>query len=299
MISAGNEGLVGLESPSCISTSISVGSTDNADVVQPFSNRSSLMTFFAPGLNIETSSSSPAGSFAVVSGTSPSTANVAGAWAVLKQRSPAATVTAIETRPPDHGCADFHKRVRDSADQRRGGSRGARADRAAERGVAQGSRRRRHTDLPLSLVAVNNPSTEPRQSATATIVMTFNKAITAATATVTEGVATAAAPSFSGNDVIVGLTGVSNAQYVTVSLTGVAAADGTSGGSGSVRIGFLLGDVNQNRVISIADLGLVNQQLSQLVTSANYLKDVNASGTLSVADKGIANANLTRSLPAP
>jgi hypothetical protein len=57
--------------------------------------------------------------------------------------------------------------------------------------------------------------------------------------------------------------------------------------------------VNQNRVVSVADLGLVNAQLAQQVTVANYLKDVNASGTLTVGDKGITNANLTTSLPAP
>jgi hypothetical protein len=66
-----------------------------------------------------------------------------------------------------------------------------------------------------------------------------------------------------------------------------------------VRIGFLVGDVNQNRVVSLADLGLVNAQLAQAVTAANFLKDANASGTLSLADKGIANANLAKALPAP
>ena len=44
---------------------------------------------------------------------------------------------------------------------------------------------------------------------------------------------------------------------------------------------------------------MVNAQLSQPVTAANYLKDVNASGTLTLADKGITNANLTKALPAP
>jgi trimeric autotransporter adhesin len=152
-------------------------------------------------------------------------------------------------------------------------------------------------NVPLSLV-VTNPTTEPRQGATATIVMTFDSAIISANAAVTEGTATAGAPTFSGNDVIVPLTGVTDQHYVTVSLTNVASATHT-GGNGAVRLGFLLGDVNQNRVISVADLGLVNAQLAQVVTAANYLKDVNASGTLTVADKGITNANLTHALPAP
>jgi uncharacterized protein (TIGR03118 family) len=158
-------------------------------------------------------------------------------------------------------------------------------------------------DLPLSLVAApginHNPATESRQGPAHTVVFTFDKPVTAATATITEGTATAGAPSFSGNAVIVGLTGAPDQQYVTVTLANVASPDGGTGGSGSARVGFLLGDVNQSRVVSVADLGLVNAQLSQPVTAANYLLDVNVSGTLSLADKGIANASLTRALAAP
>jgi hypothetical protein len=153
-------------------------------------------------------------------------------------------------------------------------------------------------DLPLSAVATA-PTIEPRSGPAQTIVFTFDKPITAVTSTITEGTATAVAPVFAGNTVVIGLTGVTNPQYVTVSLSAVASADGGSGGSGAVRVGFLLGDVNGNRVVSIADLALVNAQLAQAVTATNFLKDVNASGTLSVADKGIANANLTKSLPPP
>jgi protocatechuate 3,4-dioxygenase beta subunit len=153
-------------------------------------------------------------------------------------------------------------------------------------------------DLPLSAVTTN-PTTEPRIGPVQTIVFTFDKPITSATATITEGTAVAGTPTFSGNDVIVGLTGVTDQHYVTIVLADVASADGGTGGSASVRVGFLLGDVNQNRVVTVADLGLVNAQLAQLVTAANFLKDVNASGTLSVADKGLTQANLTRSLPAP
>jgi hypothetical protein len=153
-------------------------------------------------------------------------------------------------------------------------------------------------DLTLSLVTTN-PTTEPRTGPSQTIVFTFDRPINAAVAAVTEGAATAGTPTFSGNTVVVGLTNVTNQQYVTVALTSVASTDGGTGGSASVRIGFLLGDVNQNRVVTLADLGLVNQQLAQLVTAANYLKDVNVSGTLSLADKGITNTQLTKALPAP
>jgi hypothetical protein len=154
-------------------------------------------------------------------------------------------------------------------------------------------------DLPLSLADIHNPTTEPRQGPNQMLVFTFDKAITGATASITEGVATAETPTFSGNEVIVGLTGVTNKQYVTVALTGVASTDGGSGGSASVRIGFLAGDVNQNRAVTVSDVVLVNNQIAHSVTAANYLKDLNASGAITVGDKVIANANVTKSLPAP
>jgi hypothetical protein len=153
-------------------------------------------------------------------------------------------------------------------------------------------------DLALS-AATTTPTTEPRRGPAQTVVFTFDKAINGATASVDEGIATAATPTFSGNDVVVGLTGVTDQQYVTVGLDSVASTDGGSGGCGVVRVGFLVGDVSQNRVVTVSDLAQVNAQLAQIVTSANFLKDVNASGTLSVADRAVTNANLTRNLPAP
>jgi Subtilase family len=152
-------------------------------------------------------------------------------------------------------------------------------------------------DLALSSV-LTNPTTEPRTGPSHQLVFTYDKALNAATATVTEGTATPSS-SIVGSTVVVNLTGVPNAHYVTVTLSGVGSTDGGTGGTGVARAGFLVGDVNQNRVVTVADLGLVNAQLAQVVTAANFLKDVNASGTLTVADKGLTNAQLTAALPAP
>jgi hypothetical protein len=153
-------------------------------------------------------------------------------------------------------------------------------------------------DLPL-VPTPTNPTIEPRQGPTHTIVFTFDRIVVSGNAAVTEGIATAGAPTFNGTEMTVPLTGVGNAQYVTVAVSNVAGSDGSTGGAGSVRIGLLRGDANQSRVVSVADLGLVNAALAQSVTAANYLKDVNATGTLTVADKGVTNAALTNSLPPP
>jgi hypothetical protein len=155
---------------------------------------------------------------------------------------------------------------------------------------------------PFDLVTntvITNPTTEPRTGPTHNMVFTFDKPVIAGVATVTEGTAVAGTPVFNASTMTVPLTGVTNQQYVTVAVSNVASADGGAGGSGVMRIGYLLGDVSQNRVVSIADLAQVNAQLAQQVTAANFLKDINASGTLSVADKAIANANLTKALSAP
>jgi hypothetical protein len=153
-------------------------------------------------------------------------------------------------------------------------------------------------DLPLSTVSTN-PTTEPRLGPLQTIVFTFDKPVNAATVTVTEGTAVAATPTFTGNDVIVNLSGVNNQQYVTVSLSNVSSADGSSGGTGAVRVGYLACDVNQNRVVTVGDLVLINQQIAHAVTASNYLKDVNASGAISVGDLLLANGHVTQALPAP
>jgi len=127
----------------------------------------------------------------------------------------------------------------------------------------------------------------------------FDKTVSTGLATVTEGSAVTGVPIFNGSEMIVPLRGVINQQYVTVSVTAVTSTDGSSGGSGSIRVGFLAGDVNQNRAVTLSDLGQVNAQIAQFMTGANFLKDVNASGTLSLSDKGAANAQLTKTLPAP
>ena len=151
--------------------------------------------------------------------------------------------------------------------------------------------------LPLSLNPLN-PTTEPRQGPTHSIVLNFDKPITSATASITEGTATVSSPFPLGTQMSLTLSGVADRQYVTISLTNLTSPDGSTG-SASLRIGFLAGDVNQSRTVSLADLGLVNAVLAQPVTMSNYLRDVNASGTITIADKGITNANLTKSLSPP
>ncbi len=84
-----------ISAPACISTAVSVGSTDKNDVVSSFSDVGSFLSLFAPGGSIDSSLLNA--SYGVLSGTSMATPHVAGAWTVLKQAAPSASVTTILT----------------------------------------------------------------------------------------------------------------------------------------------------------------------------------------------------------
>ncbi len=156
-------------------------------------------------------------------------------------------------------------------------------------------------DLTLSANPLS-PSTEPRTGGTGhahTLVFKFDQPVTGGNAAVSEGTATLGAPTFSGNEMTVPLTGVTNAQYVSVTVSNVTPAGGGGVGGGSARLGFLFGDVNQSRQVLVSDVGLVNSSLLQPVTSANFLRDVNIDGKILVSDVGLTNSVLLTKLPAP
>ena len=94
VIAAGNDASGSeIASPACISSAISVGSTDKSNQVSYFSNVASFLSLFAPGDGIN--SSVPGGGFAQLSGTSMAAPHVAGTWAIMRQAAPAASVSTI------------------------------------------------------------------------------------------------------------------------------------------------------------------------------------------------------------
>jgi subtilisin len=94
VIAAGNSGSGNsIASPGCISTAISVGSTDKNDDVSSYSDVAPFLSLFATGRAI--TSSVPGGGYATFNGTSMATPHVAGAWAVIRQAAPGAGVSLI------------------------------------------------------------------------------------------------------------------------------------------------------------------------------------------------------------
>jgi hypothetical protein len=102
VIASGNSGIpFAMTAPACISSAVSVGSTNKNDTVSSFSNVAPFLSLFAPGDSI--TSSVTGGTYAAASGTSMATPHVAGAWAVLREAAPNASVSEILASLRDTG----------------------------------------------------------------------------------------------------------------------------------------------------------------------------------------------------
>lgn len=82
-----------IATPACLSSSISVAATTDADQVAGFSNVAEFLDLLAPGSSI--TSSVPGGGLETWRGTSMAAPHVAGAWGVLRQKYPEADVAGI------------------------------------------------------------------------------------------------------------------------------------------------------------------------------------------------------------
>lgn len=65
----------------------------------------------------------------------------------------------------------------------------------------------------------------------------------------------------------------------------------------SVQVGFLMGDVNGNRVVNASDIGVVKSQSGNAVTAANFRDDVTADGSLNATDISLTKSRSGTGLP--
>ena len=90
---------------------------------------------------------------------------------------------------------------------------------------------------------------------------------------------------------------MTNAQYLTVTLTGVTDVAGNSGNVLSPQMGVLIGDVNASGRVDSGDVSLVRQQTLQTITTSNFREDINASGRIDAGDVSVARQQALTSLP--
>jgi hypothetical protein len=95
---------------------------------------------------------------------------------------------------------------------------------------------------------------------------------------------------------IVNLSGLTNAQIVTLDLVNVTDSAGNSGNvSASMKV--LVGDTNGDGFVNSADIGQTKSQSGVAVTNGNFREDVNADGFLNSADIALVKSASGTALP--
>ncbi len=150
-------------------------------------------------------------------------------------------------------------------------------------------------DAPMPL---NGSGVEPRNgSGNYTTVLHFDMPMQSGNATVTSGVGSVSSVSFSGNDMLVNLSGVADQQRLTVTGTNLTGVNGGVLPSASITMGFLLGDTNGNGVVNASDVGQTKAQSGQNTTGSNFRNDVNVNGVINASDVGLVKSRSGASLP--
>jgi Beta-propeller repeat/Dockerin type I domain len=96
---------------------------------------------------------------------------------------------------------------------------------------------------------------------------------------------------------VVNLTGVTNAQSITVNIADVQDSAGGFSSGFSGRMGVLVGDVNGNGLVNSTDAGQVQSQSGQAVTVSNFRQDVNGNGIINSTDTSIVQSHSGTGLP--
>jgi uncharacterized delta-60 repeat protein len=151
-------------------------------------------------------------------------------------------------------------------------------------------------DIPLPLTG--NVGIECRSGGATNdyqMIINFATTVTVGSASVTSGTGSVSSFSVTGPQVTVNLTGVTNAQRITVTLMNVN--DGTHMGNVPVSMGVLIGDVNGNAIVNASDVSLTKSQVGQPVSGSNFREDVNANGTISATDVALVKSKVGTALP--
>ena len=132
------------------------------------------------------------------------------------------------------------------------------------------------------------------------LVFTFSNPLTnVSSASVSSGAGSIASSNIGANaaEYIVNLTGVTNAQAVTVSLSNVQDLAGNQSASVTATMSVLLGDTSADGSVNSADIGQTKSQSGNLVSGSNFRQDVTVDGNINSADIGLVKSKSGTALP--
>jgi hypothetical protein len=131
-----------------------------------------------------------------------------------------------------------------------------------------------------------------------TLVVTFSNNLAGGNASVTSGVGkVAGAPAISGNTITVTLTGVTNAQTLSVTLNSLTDQFLQTLPDTAVNMSVLIGDVNGNGTVNASDITAVKVRSGEPPSNANFRTDVNANGNINASDVEQVKTATGTSLP--
>ena len=96
---------------------------------------------------------------------------------------------------------------------------------------------------------------------------------------------------------MVNITGVTNAQVITVSLTNVNDSIGNSCNAVSALMGVLIGDTTADRFVNSADIAQTKSQSGNTVSIANFREELSTNGSINSADISLAKSKSGTALP--
>ena len=128
------------------------------------------------------------------------------------------------------------------------------------------------------------------------VVFNFAGSVTLGNAAVTAGAGTVTGATGSGtSNLTVNLTGVANAQRITLTLSNVSTGISTT--DLAVPIGFLVGDTNGNGFVNTGDALETRNRSGQATAATNFRSDVNADGIVNSGDTIVVRSRSGTSLP--
>jgi hypothetical protein len=153
-------------------------------------------------------------------------------------------------------------------------------------------------DIPLPLTGA--PGVECRQGGgtnldTHQIIVTFANPVTFSSAAVTSGSAAVESTAITGNDVIINLHQVANAQRLAVTLFNVH--NGINTTDVVIPMAVLFGDVNGNGFVNTSDIGQTKAAAGTTSSAANFRADVVPNGNINATDISVVKARAGTQLP--
>ena len=127
------------------------------------------------------------------------------------------------------------------------------------------------------------------------VIITFAMPGTFSDATITSGVGSITNTSVIGNVITIDLSGVTNAQAITITLGDVS--DGSVINDVPIQMRVLLGDTNGNGAVNSTDVAQTKSQSGQPITSANFREDVSADGAINSTDISLVKSKSGTALP--